>query len=116
MNQYGQQLLDLYIKTKLRTLNIRTHGDFQGHVRHVGLYGCRTVDLVLTSEASLTKETKVQYLLVQNLNFLSDHRPIFLKLTRNYNFLPKKIIKDTQVCELKHRKSEIQGLFVSTDY
>ena len=35
--------------------------------------------------------------------FLSDHRPILLKLTRNYNFLPNKIIKDTQVCELKHK-------------
>ena len=28
---------------------------------------------------------------------------ILLKLTRNYNFLPNKIIKDTQVCELKHK-------------
>ena len=43
----------------------------------------------------------MEYLSVQDLNFLSDHRPI-LKLTRNYNFFPNKIIKDTQVCELKH--------------
>ena len=28
---------------------------------------------------------------------------ILLKLTRNYNFLSNKIIKDTQVCELKHK-------------
>ena len=40
-------------------------------------------DLVLTSETSLTKSTIVQYLSVQNLNFLSDHRPILLKITRN---------------------------------
>ena len=37
------------------------------------------------------------------MNFLSDHRPILLQLTRNYNFLPNKIIKDTKVCELKHK-------------
>ena len=51
----------------------------------------------------LTKSTIVQYLSVQDLIFLSDHWPILLKLTRNYNFLPNKTIKDTQVCELKHK-------------
>ena len=45
----------------------------------------------------------MQYLSVQDLNFLSDYRPILLKLSRNCNFLPKKIIKDTQVCELTHK-------------
>ena len=103
MNEYGQRLLDLCTETKLRILNRRTRGDLQGHLTYVGFHGCSTVDLVLTSEASLTKSTIVQYLSVQDLNFLSDHRPILLKLTRNYNFLPNKIIKDTQVCELKHK-------------
>ena len=103
VNEYGQQLLDLCIETKLMILNGRTRGDLQGHLTYVGFHGCSTVDLVLTSEASLTKSTIVQYLSVQDLNFLSDHRPILLKLTRNYNFLPNKIIKDTQVCELKHK-------------
>ena len=37
------------------------------------------------------------------MNFLSDHRPILLKLTRNYNFSPNKIIKDIQVCKLKRK-------------
>ena len=103
MNEYRQQPLDLCIETKLRILNNRTRGDLQGHLTYVGFHGCSAVDLVLTSEASLTKSTIVQYLSVQDLNFLSDHRPILLKLTRNYNFLPNKIIKDTQVCELKHK-------------
>ena len=103
VNQYGQQLLDLCIETKLRILNGRTRGDLQGYLTHVGFHGCSTVDLVLTSEAFLIKSTIVQYLSVQDLNFLSDHRPILLKLTRNCNFLPNKIIKDTQVCELKHK-------------
>ena len=62
---------------------------------YAGLHGCSTVDLILTSEAYLTKSTIVQYLSVQDLNFLSDHRPILLKVTRNYSF-----IEDTQVCEM----------------
>ena len=55
VNQYGQQLLDLYIKTKLRTLHIRTCGDVQGHLRYVDFHGFSRVDLVLASEAFLTK-------------------------------------------------------------
>ena len=70
---------------------------------YVGFHGCRTDDLVLILKASLTKSTVVHYLSVKDLNFLSDHRPILLQLTRNYNFLPNKIIKDTKVCELKHK-------------
>ena len=103
VNEYGQQLLDLCTETKLRILNRRTRGDLQGHLTYVGFHGCSTVDLVLTSEASLTESTIVQYLSDQDLNFLSDHRPIFLKLTKNYNFIPNKFIKDTQVCELEHK-------------
>ena len=103
MNKYGQQLLDLRSKTKLRILNGRTSRDLPQRLTYVGFHGFSTVDLVLTSKASLTKSTIVQYLSVQDLNFLSDHWPILLKLTRNYNFLPNKIIKDTQVCELKHK-------------
>ena len=82
VNENGQQLLDL------RALDIcRLH----------------TVDLVLASEVSLKKTTIVQYVSVQDFNFLSDCRPILLKLTRNYNFLTSKIIKDIQICELKHK-------------
>ena len=55
VNEYGQQLLDLCIETKLRILNGRTRGDLQGHLTHVGFHDCSTVDLVLTSEALLTK-------------------------------------------------------------
>ena len=61
MNEYGQQLLDLCIETKLGILNGRTRRDLQGHLRYVGFHGFSTVDLVLTSEASLIKSTKVQY-------------------------------------------------------
>ena len=59
VNEYGQQLLDLCIETKLMILNGRTRGDLQGHLTYVGFHGCSTVDLVLTSEASLTKSTIV---------------------------------------------------------
>ena len=32
INDYGQQLLDLYIASKLRSLNGKTRGDLQGHI------------------------------------------------------------------------------------
>ena len=32
VNDYGQQLLDLYIASKLRSLNGKTTGDLQGHI------------------------------------------------------------------------------------
>ena len=70
---------------------------------YAGFQGFSTVNLVLTSEVSLTKSTIVQDLSVYDLNFLSGHRPILLKLIRNYNFIPDKIIKDTHVCKLKHK-------------
>ena len=103
VNDYGQQLLDLCIETKLRILNGRTRGDLQRHLTYVDFDGCSTVDLVSTSEASLTNSTIVQYFSVQDLNFLSDHRPILFKLTRNYRFIRNKIIKNTQVCEIKSK-------------
>ena len=103
VNECGQQLLDLCIRTKLRILNGRTRGDLQWHLTYVGFHGCSTVDLVLASETSLTKSAIVQYLSVQDLNFLSENRPILITILGNYNFLPNKIIKDTHVCELKHK-------------
>ena len=59
VNEYRRQLFDLCIETKLRILNGRTHGDLQGHLTYAGFHGCSTVNLVLTSEASLTKSTIV---------------------------------------------------------
>ena len=76
-------MIDLYIETKLRILNARPRGDLQGHLTYVGYHGCSTVDLVLTSEISLTKSTIVQYLSIQDLYFLSDHGPVLLKLEAN---------------------------------
>ena len=58
-------------------------GDLQGHLAYVVFHDSSTVGLVLASEASLTKSTIVQYLSVQDLNFLLDHRPVLLKLTKN---------------------------------
>ena len=58
----GQQLLDLCIETKLKILNGRKRGDLQGHLTYIGFHGCSTVDLALTSEASLAKPNIVQYL------------------------------------------------------
>ena len=43
---------------------------------------CSTVDLVLASE-SLLKSWLIQYLSVRDLNLLSDHKPIQLKMSNN---------------------------------
>ena len=37
INDYGQQLLDLFIAAKLRFLNGTTRGDFQGHITYTGI-------------------------------------------------------------------------------
>ena len=91
VNEYEQQLLDLSIETKLRILN----------------------QLILSMVLDISRLSWLQYsrfsfnirsmsdkfnYSTATLNFLSDHRPIFLKLIRNYSFLPNKITKDTQVC------------------
>ena len=81
INDYGVQLLDLCIATKLRILNGRTRGDLQGHVTYIGHKGNSTIDLVLTSEISLLETALIQYLSVLDINHLSDHCPILLKLS-----------------------------------
>ena len=103
VNEYGQQLLDLWTETKLKILNDRTHGDLQGH-----LDICRLLWLQYSRFSFNIRNIsdKVNYSTVffsSSFEFLSDLWPILLKLIRNYNFLPNKIIKDTQVCELKHK-------------
>ena len=80
INEYGQQLLDLCIASKLRILNGRTRGDHQGHITYIGDKGHSIVDLVLASEICLSQSGLIQYLSVLNLNHLSDHCPILLKL------------------------------------
>ena len=79
---FGQQLLKLCIAAKLRFLNGRTRGDLQGHFSYFCLQECITVDLVLASK-SLLKPSFIQYLSVQDLHLLSDHKPILLKISNN---------------------------------
>ena len=82
VNYSDQQLLKLGIAVKLRILNGRTRCDLQGHVTFFGFQGCSTVDLVLASESFL-KSSLNQYFSVQDLNLLSDHKPILLKILNN---------------------------------
>ena len=91
INEYGQQLLDLCITSKMRILNGRTRGDLQGHLTYVGYHGSSTVDLVLASE-TLIFETPaiIQYLSVLELSCISDHKPILIKL---YNSSEKNTLK-----------------------
>ena len=78
----GQQLLKLCIAAKLRILIGRTRDDLQSHFTYFGFQGCSIVDLVLASE-SLLKFSLIQYLSVHDLNLLSDHKPILLKISNN---------------------------------
>ena len=87
INYFGQR--KLCIAAKLRILNGRTRGDLQGHFTYFGFQGCSTVDLVLASESFL-KSSLIQYLSVQDLNLLSDHKPILLKISNNNLLGPTK--------------------------
>ena len=72
------------IASKLRILNGRTREDFQGHFTYVGYNECSSVDLILASENILTQLSLVGYLSVQELNPLSHHKPLLLKLLVDY--------------------------------
>ena len=82
INYFGQQSLKLCIAAKLKIFNGQTRVDLQGHFTNFGFQGCSTVDLVLASE-SLLKSSLIQYLSVQDLNLLSDQKPILLKISNN---------------------------------
>ena len=73
INDYGQQLLDLFIAAKLRILNGRTRGDLQGQITYIGNKGHSIVGLMLVSEICLIESGLIQYLSVLDLNHLSDH-------------------------------------------
>ena len=84
VNMFGEQLIDLCIASKLRILNGRTRGDFQGHFTYVGYNGCSSVDLIIASENIPTQLSLVGFLSVQELNPRSDHKPLLLKLSVDY--------------------------------
>ena len=83
MNKYGRHLLDLYLEAKHRVLNRRVHGDFQEHLTYKGFHGRSTMDFVLKFEKAFTKENIIQYVPVQSLSYLSDHKPVLLSLSVN---------------------------------
>ena len=80
MNKYGRHLLDLYLEAKHRVLNGRMHGDFQEHLAYKGFMA---MDFVLKFEKAFTEENIIQYLPVQSLSYLSDHKPVLLSLPVN---------------------------------
>ena len=61
-------------------LNERTRGYLQGHVTYFGYHGCRTVHLILVLEKAFMQSQMIQYLSIEELNILSDHKPILLCL------------------------------------
>ena len=57
--------------------------NFQGHLTFVGYHVCSTVDLVLSSEATLLDPAIIQYLSLLELNILLEHKSVLLKLFVN---------------------------------
>ena len=97
VNSYGEKLIDFSISTKMRILNGRTLGDFQGKFTYIGYNGASTIDYILASESFLMRKY-IHSFNVEDLTSLSDHRPINVKLkyiknketTNNpINLLPK---------------------------
>ena len=78
-NEYGKYLTELCSTTNLRILNGRTLGDLYGEFTYCGKLGLSTVDYILAS-VNMTKDKHIQYMKVQPITFLSDHRPLLLKL------------------------------------
>ena len=77
-NEYGENLTELCSTINLRILNGRTLGD--GEFTYCGIHGLSTVDYILASE-NVIKGNQIQYMHVQPITFLSDHRPLLLKLS-----------------------------------
>ena len=72
INSYGEKLIDFSISTKMRILNGRTLGDFQGKVTYIGYNGVRTIDYILASEIFLMRKY-IHSFNVEELTSLSDH-------------------------------------------
>ena len=81
VNEYGEYITGICIASNLGTLNERTTDDIQRHLTYLGYNACRTADLVLSSEATLLDPAIIQYLLILELDILSDHKPVLLKFS-----------------------------------
>ena len=79
-NEYGENLTELCSTTNLRILNRRTLGDLYGEFTYCGIHGLSTVDL---ASENVIKDNQIQYMRVQSITFLSDHRPLLLKLNHH---------------------------------
>ena len=79
LNEYGRQLLNLCLATRLRILNGRT-----GQDRNIGRYTCHTargstiVDYVITAAAL---KQYISQLVVSDLYLYSDHCPLCFKIS-----------------------------------
>ena len=81
INKFGHELRDIRICTNMKILNGRTIGDLIGQPTYIGPNGCSTVDYVIASEKAITGNKEiVQKFKVEELNMLSDRRPLSLFL------------------------------------
>ena len=70
----------------MKILNGRTIGDFVGQPTYIGPKGCSTVDYIIATENAIAGNKEiVQKFLVEDLNRLSDHRPLTLCINSDKN-------------------------------
>ena len=91
INEQGKHLIDLYIETKLRILNVRNDGDSLGYRTYYSPRGSSAIDYIICSEDILHDFV---FLHVFPPNELSDHSIIWAGF--NYNII------DTGSCMNDH--------------
>lgn len=80
VNEHGQQLLHLCTATKMKILKRQNTDRSSKSFTYVGFHACSAVDPALASEISLVKARTIQHLFVMKYNYISDHKPILLRL------------------------------------
>ena len=81
INKFGHELRDICICTNMKILNGRTIGDIIGQPTYIGPNGTSTVDYIIASDKAITGNNEIiQKFKVEDLNILSDHRPLSLFL------------------------------------
>ena len=79
INKYGEYLTEMCISTDFRILNGRTLGDLYGEFTYCGINGYSTVDYIL-APVNFIENKQIQYMRIQPLTILSDHRPVLLRI------------------------------------
>ena len=107
VNKFGYELRDICIAANLKILNGRTLGDLTGKYTYIGNKGCSTVDYILASENIMSEGNDIiNNFRVEELNMLSDHRPVTVSL-HNFNNIKIKNISKKLVLKIAVKEKEL---------